>query len=120
MKDHIKKDAYSDGYSYYFPENPTDEPILKHEEIRGVWIPSEIFFNPNLTAAEKLLLGEIFNLSPNDGSGCFASNKYLGRIMGLSASRIANVISDLRGRGYVETLGFDGYMRRLVCTLKSD
>jgi len=118
MKDHIRKEEFSDGYSYYFPENPPDEPILKHDEIRGVWIPSEIFFNPNLTAAEKLLLGEIYNLSPNDGSGCFASNKYLGKVMGISGGRIANILTDLRKRGYINTLSFDGAIRRMVCTLK--
>lgn len=60
---------------------------------------------------EKCLLAEIDVL--DDGQGCFASNDHLAKVFKTSTASIANQISNLRSRGYVETLSFDGRRRRL-------
>jgi hypothetical protein len=79
---------------------------------KGIWIPKEIFFCEDLSWEEKMLILEIDSLDKN-GSGCFASNKYLAGFIGKSEGGTANIISELRTRGYIEDKGFDGRERRI-------
>ena len=81
-------------------------------EFKGVWIPKEIWLNPDLNALEKCVLAEIDSLD-NDEKGCFASNEYFGQFFGISEGRAANIISDLKKRGHVFQTFFDGRNRGL-------
>lgn len=83
----------------------------------GLFVPVELLDDPRLSALEKLLLVEIDALRGDDGQGCFASNAYLGKVVGMSAGSVANAVTKMRRLGYIETLSFDGRHRRLVARL---
>jgi len=69
-------------------------------DFKGIWIPKEIWLDHDLNPTEKILLAEINSL--DSGNGCYASNKYLGQFIGKSTKTVANMLVDLRKRGYVE------------------
>ena len=85
----------------------------QNRDFKGVWIPKAIWLNPELSITEKCLLVEIDSLDNDDAKGCFASNEYLAGFIGLSAGRVANMVSDLRKRGFVTQVFFDGRNRGL-------
>lgn len=88
-------------------------------EAKGIWIPMEIYILEDLSWQEKLLLVEVDSLD-NDTTGCFASNKYFSDFLGVSESRIANLISGLIQKKYLETRDFDGRKRKLrTCFYRS-
>ncbi len=62
-------------------------------EFKGIWIPKEIWLNPNLSLQERVMLAEIDSFETKNG--CFASNAYLGKITRLSPSRVSGIISKL-------------------------
>jgi hypothetical protein len=82
-------------------------------DFKGIWIPKEIWLNPNLSAIEKLLIVEVDSLDNEDDKGCFASNEYFGKFFGLSEGRIANMISSLKKRDFLFQVFFDGRNRGL-------
>jgi hypothetical protein len=97
----------------------SDAPIffvnMEDRDFKGVWIPKEIWLDESLSVVEKCLIAEIDSLSKGS-KGCFASNEYLGKFIGVSSGRCANIICDLRKRGYIKTSFFDGKNRGVkVC-----
>ncbi len=82
-------------------------------DFKGVWIPREIYLTKELSWSEKILLIEIDYLDTDPKKGCFASNQYLGKFLNLSAGRTANMISDLKAKGWIKQLFFDGKNRGL-------
>ncbi len=76
---------------------------------KGVWIPKDIYLGEDLSWTEKILLVEINSL--DHGEGCWASNEYFAEFLGKSEGQIANIITDLRKKGYVEDVKFDGRKR---------
>jgi hypothetical protein len=86
--------------------------IFMKRDFKGVWIPKHIWLDANLSITEKCLLVEIDSLD-NDDKGCFASNAYLGKFLNLSEKRIANMIVELKKRGYIKQVFFDGHNRGL-------
>jgi len=86
---------------------------MSNRKFEGVWIPAHIWLEESLNITEKCLLVEINSLDNDQARGCFASNEYLGKFLGLSAGRTANMVSDLKKRGYVEQVFFDGRNRGL-------
>lgn len=86
---------------------------MNNRDFKGVWIPKEIWLNPDLTLVEKCLLVEIDSLDNEHERGCFASNEYLATFIGKTEGTTANIISDLRKRGFLETCSWDGRVRGL-------
>lgn len=86
---------------------------METRKFKGVWIPAELWLEDALSITEKCLLVEIDSLDIDIDRGCFASNEYLGKFLNLSAGRTANLISDLRKRGYIQQVFFDGRNRGL-------
>jgi len=82
-------------------------------DFKGVWIPKEIWLNPDLLPLEKLFLAEIDSLDNDEAKGCFASNEYFGEFFRITEGSAANVISGLKKRGYVFQVFFDGRNRGL-------
>lgn len=66
----------------------------------GVWIPSEVLLNEELTSTEKLLFGIIANLARSE-DGCFAKNEFLAKIMKVHKQSISNNIANLKDKGYL-------------------
>ena len=67
---------------------------------KGVWIPAEIWLNENLSFQEKFLYAEIDSFC-SKGNPCFASNNYLGKMLGISGKRIGTLITSLVNKGFL-------------------
>jgi len=95
--------------------NP-DKPTIDPKGVKGLWIPREILQNDKLTYHERILLAYIYHLdsSPNH---CYASNRYLSELLNCSEKTIANVITSLKKKEVLETVSWDGKLRRLRVTL---
>lgn len=65
-----------------------------------IGIPAEVLFNPELTHTQKILFGFIRNLAQSE-KGCWASNRYLARCLGVEKQTISNGVSVLKEYGYV-------------------
>lgn len=69
-------------------------------DFKGVFIPKEIWCNPELTGDEKMMWGEIYALD-ND-FGCIASNEHFMEIFSFANERKAQrLIKSLKDKGYV-------------------
>ena len=84
-----------------------------NRDFKGIWIPANLWLSKELSITEKCLLAEIDSLDNNPEKGCFASNEYLGTFLGISTGRTANLISELKKKGYIEQVYFDGRNRGL-------
>lgn len=71
------------------------------QKLKGLWIPSEILLNEELTDKEKIILAMILYLSEETKS-CFASNKYIANIVNITADRVSKIISSLREKNYIK------------------
>ena len=69
---------------------------------KGVWIPSQIWRDKNLSLQEKCLLVEINSLSKD--STCYATNAHFAEFIGLNITRISQIISSLKMKGYINIL----------------
>jgi DNA-binding MarR family transcriptional regulator len=65
----------------------------------GVWVPKEVLEHEGLTVTEKVAYGIIDSLDGEDG--CYASNGYLGRILGVSPRQVKNIVNALLEAGLV-------------------
>jgi hypothetical protein len=72
------------------------EPI---RQFKGVWIPADVWLNPELSITEKVMLVEIDSLDSSD-RGCYASNSHFAKFFNLSPSRISEIISGLADKGF--------------------
>lgn len=84
----------------------------------GLFIRSELINDESLTWPERLLLAKVASLADTEG-GCFASNRYFGEFLGISAGTAANMISSLRHRNLLSDDFFDGKNRRLITFLNT-
>ena len=66
----------------------------------SIGIPGEVLFNSHLTLTDKVLFGFIRNLSKSK-SGCWASNRYLGELIGVRPQTISLSVSKLKKYGYI-------------------
>ena len=64
-------------------------------------LPAHIRYNKDLTDSEKILFCEITALSNKNGY-CYASNKYLSEIYGVSIDTISRRVNKLKKKGYVD------------------
>ncbi|MBB6713933.1 hypothetical protein [Clostridium gasigenes] len=55
------------------------------KEFKGIWIPSELWINKDLSVMEKIFLVEITSLDRE--KGCYASNGYFSEFFSLSKTR---------------------------------
>ncbi len=65
-------------------------------------IPSFILFDKTLDSTKKILFSEILNLSRGN-KGCYASNDYFGKLLGINKDGASKQISKLKRIGYIET-----------------
>lgn len=86
-------------------------------QIKGVWIPIEIWESKSLSILEKFLIAEIDCLSSQE-RGCYATNKYLAELLGCTKGHIANMVSRLSGE-YLVVSVIDGYKRDIRIANKS-
>ncbi|MBQ7882279.1 MAG: helix-turn-helix domain-containing protein, partial [Treponema sp.] len=67
---------------------------MKKIELDGVWIPKEILLNEELNDKEKIVLSIVLCLSSELGY-CFAGNRYLSNVLGVTINRVSKIISSL-------------------------
>lgn len=98
----------------YYLEDLMRKEGLKHV-FKGVWIPKEIWETDLLNALEKVLLTEIAYL--DEGEGCYASNEYFSKFLGVSERRVRQMINKLKKLGLAKQVKFDGRKRYLKATI---
>lgn len=64
-------------------------------------LPAHIRYNKNLSDSEKILFCEITALSNKKGY-CYASNKYLSTVYGVSINTISRRINKLKNKGFIK------------------
>lgn len=84
---------------------------------RGVWIQRKLFEIPDLSNTERMILAIIDGL--DNESRCYASNRYIAKIMNLSPGRISAIINSLKDRDYVSSSinKYEGNRRYLKCNI---
>ena len=63
-------------------------------------IQASVICATDISANEKLLIALIDNLS-TDNKPCYASNKYLGDLLGINKNSISRMVTDLVKKGYL-------------------
>lgn len=76
----------------------------------GIFIPRDLWLKPDLSATEKLLAAVVDAL--DQGEGCWASNSYLGGVLGLSERQIRDYLGKLEAHGILIRKQ-DGEKRRI-------
>ena len=66
---------------------------MSEPKFTGVWIPAAIFQTPTISITAKVVYGVLESLD-NEG-GCFASNAYLSKHLGLEERQVRNLLADL-------------------------
>ncbi|EMO53880.1 helix-turn-helix domain-containing protein [Leptospira noguchii] len=90
--------------------------------IDGDWIP-RVVTDQKLPRSLRDLLAKITLLDIGaraERGGCYASNEYLGNLLGMATTTVAKYISRLRKLGYIEQVSFDGRTRIIRSTLHDD
>jgi len=69
------------------------------DNFAGVWIPAEIWLRKDLCPTEKFLLAEIESLNVEEG--CRVSNECFASIMGVSVSRVIQMLKKLKDKNLI-------------------
>lgn len=86
--DTVVKIAYSmDNYKEY------------NSEFKGIWIPREYLECKDLTTTERDVLSIITAL--DNGKGCYATNRYFGKILTLTKNHISTIINSLNEKDFI-------------------
>lgn len=85
--------------------------MRNERDIKGIWIPIEIWEDTNLSVFETALLAEIDSL--DCGEGCYKSDEELAKRMRCSVSHLGNTLTSLRKRKYLRTIESGKHRRHL-------
>lgn len=85
-------------------------------QVKGIWIPIEIWKDKNLTWNEKILFLEIDSYTSKD-KDCYFSNEYISELLGISVTNASKTISSLIEKGYIVKTKFDGRKRYVKSAL---
>jgi len=87
---------------------------VSEPKFTGVWIPAAIFQTPSISITAKVVYGVLESLD-ND-AGCFASNAYLSKHLGLEERQVRNLLADLEAAGLITRNEEAG--RRIIRTIE--
>lgn len=87
---------------------------MSEPKFTGVWIPAGVFQTQTVSLTAKVVYGVVDALD-ND-AGCFASNAYLSRHLGLSVRQLQAILADLEVANLVTRVDEDG--RRVIRTVE--
>lgn len=65
----------------------------------GIWIPADVALHKDISDKAKLAYGLITSLDNEDG--CYASNAYIGSVLGVEGRQVRNLIEELIQHGLV-------------------
>lgn len=85
--------------------------ILMNRDFKGIWIPREIWLHEKLSLQAKALWAEIDWLHDRDRGGCYADDEYLMDFLSVKASRLQEIMKELRDFKLIEKVSFDGRVR---------
>jgi len=88
---------------------------MSEPKFTGVWIPAQVFQNQTLSITAKVVFGVLEGLDNEDG--CFASNSYLSRHLGLQERQIRNVLKELQDASLIVREEVEG--KRTIRTVVS-
>lgn len=91
---------------------------LQKRDFKGIWIPKDLYLNDTLCWNEKILLIEIDSLDKKNG--CFASNEYFSKFLGITITRVSQIISKLKKMNLINLERFDGRKRILTSNLPQE
>lgn len=86
-------------------------------QVKGIWIPIEIWESKELTWNEKILFLEIDSFTSKE-KDCYFSNEYIAKLLGVTENSANRILSSLISKGYVIKTAFDG-RRRFIKTAYS-
>ena len=81
-------------------------------EIKGIFIPIEIWQSRDLSWNEKVLLMEVDSFT-SKGHDCYFSNEYIATLLGVKEDTASKMVSSLIRKGYIRQTRFDGRKRYL-------
>jgi len=87
---------------------------VSEPKFTGVWIPAAIFQTPSISITAKVVYGVLESLD-ND-AGCFASNAYLSKHLGLEERQVRNLLANLEAAGLITRNEEAG--RRIIRTIE--
>ncbi len=91
--------------------SPQDQNLSR--SFQGIWIPADIWLREDLSIQEKCLWAEIQSLFNKEKGGCYASNDYLLKFMGVKERRLQELLASLKQKCLLEIISFDGRQRVL-------
>ena len=81
-------------------------------------IPADVRYDEDLSSTAKLLYAEISALANSKGY-CFATNAYFAQLYKLTTRNVANIISQLAKKGYIEVVNGNSKKRKIfISTMK--
>ena len=92
------------------------EEEKQERQVKGIWIPIEIWRDKNLSWNEKILFLEIDSYTSNE-KDCFISNEYISNLLGINVTNASKTLSSLIEKGYVVKTRFDGRRRFIKSAL---
>lgn len=87
---------------------------MNNPKFTGVWIPKEVFQLTTLSPTAKFVYGIVDSLDNEDG--CYASNGYLARSLGLAERQIRNLLKELDDLHLIVRTESDG--KRIIRTVE--
>lgn len=81
-------------------------------QIKGIFVPIEIWQDRTLTWNEKVLLMEVDSFTSKD-MDCFFSNEYIANLLGVKEDTASKLVSSLIRKGFIRQTRFDGRKRYL-------
>jgi hypothetical protein len=88
---------------------------MSEPKFTGVWIPAAVFNANQMTTSAKLLYGVVAGLDGDDG--CYASNAYLQRLLGVSERGVQVLLMELEQFGLIVRAQENG--RRVIRTVEA-
>jgi hypothetical protein len=87
---------------------------MSEPKFTGVWIPAGVFQLTTISLTAKVVYGVVEALDGDDG--CFASNAYLSRHLGLEERQIRNILGELTDACLIRREQVNG--RRVIRTVE--
>lgn len=87
---------------------------MSEPKFTGVWIPAGVFQTTTVSITAKVVYGVVDAL--DNEVGCFASNAYLSRHLGLSVRQLQTILSELETANLIRRVDTGG--RRVIRTVE--
>ena len=85
-------------------------------EVKGIWIPIEVWERKDLSVNEKVLFAEVDSYTTKD-KDCFMSDEYISKFLGINKTNANKTLSSLIKKGLVFKTRFDGRRRYVKAAL---